>query len=145
MNPPAAPLSRPRRPAAQKALNMIHNTYGVGTKRPRNTSTHQTNKARKRKRDHTPSQTPSQGDDTFSQYKPTPSQAHATLVFLHPILTMLSGQSVSVVYEAEMLSAPKGGSPDVANEGSGHEGDSNNRVIQKELKKPLPPGKSIQL
>ncbi|KIX08775.1 uncharacterized protein Z518_03432 [Rhinocladiella mackenziei CBS 650.93] len=49
MNPPTAPPSRPRRPAAQKALNMVHNTYGVGTKRPRNTSTHQTNKARKRK------------------------------------------------------------------------------------------------
>ncbi|KIX02134.1 uncharacterized protein Z518_08073 [Rhinocladiella mackenziei CBS 650.93] len=65
MNPPAAPLSRPRRPAAQKALNMIHNTYSVGTKRPRNTSTHQTNKAQKRKRDHTPSQPPSQEDIVY--------------------------------------------------------------------------------
>ncbi|KIX09839.1 uncharacterized protein Z518_00920 [Rhinocladiella mackenziei CBS 650.93] len=83
MNPPAAPPSRPRRRAAPKALDMVHNTYGVGTKRPRNTSAQQTNKTRKRKRDHTPSHTPSQDDDT-SQYKPTPTHkrmpSHSGLV-----------------------------------------------------------------
>ncbi|KIW99755.1 uncharacterized protein Z518_10683 [Rhinocladiella mackenziei CBS 650.93] len=73
MNPPSALPSRPRRKAAEKALIVVHNTYGGSTKRPRNTSIHRVNKAQKRTRDQTPSRTLSQGDDTCSQYKPTPT------------------------------------------------------------------------
>jgi len=89
MDPPAKPPSRPRRQAAEKALEEVHNIYGhgtghVGTKRPRATSTDRSKKSRKRTHDHTPSRTFPQGDDTPAQHKQTPTKKrtanHAGLI-----------------------------------------------------------------
>jgi len=89
MDPPAKPPSRPRRQAAEKALEEVHNIYGhgighVGTKRPRPTSTDRSKKSRKRTHDQTPSRTFPQGDDTPAQHKQTPTKKrtahHAGLI-----------------------------------------------------------------